>query len=58
MLAGGLAAAAGVISSPVIAADRPIAMRLADRPGDEISSLVFGSNEIGVMDGGPPSATS
>ncbi|MCB1541117.1 MAG: hypothetical protein KDJ25_09820 [Rhodoblastus sp.] len=57
MLASGLASAAGVLSFPVVAADRPIALRLADRTGDTISPLVFGSNEIGMMDGGPPSAS-
>ena len=57
LLAGGLAA---VASFPRIsfANDAAIPVRLRfDRPGAGISPLVFGANEIGVMDGGAPSAT-
>ena len=56
ILAGGVAVATSVAFSKALASDATVALRLADRPGEEISPLVFGSNEIGVMDGGPPSA--
>lgn len=55
-LAGGVAVATGAAFSKAFANDAAITLRLASKPGDEISPLVFGSNEIGVMDGGPPSA--
>ncbi len=57
-LAGGLAAAAGVSSQASFADETAIPLRLrADASGAPISRLVFGSNEIGVMDGGAPSAS-
>lgn len=58
LLAGGLAVAgAGVTPSRLRAAGAaPELILRGDRPGVEISPLVFGSNEIGVMDGGPASS--
>lgn len=55
-LAGGVAVAAGAAVSKAIASDDVVTLRLAERAGEEISPLVFGSNEIGVMDHGLPSA--
>lgn len=57
LLAGGFAAvAAGATPSAVRAADAIPATLRAEKPGAEISPLVFGSNEIGVMDGGQTSS--
>lgn len=57
MLAGGLATAFGLSSRSAVADEGVVAVALrADRPGAAISPLVFGSNEIGVMDGGAPAA--
>ncbi|MFV0281411.1 MAG: glycoside hydrolase family 44 protein [Rhodoblastus sp.] len=57
VLAGGLAALAG-LTPRVSAADDAIAAALRTKtPGGPVSPLVFGANEIGVMDGGAPSAT-
>ncbi len=57
LLAGGLASAISCAPSLAISADAPVVVRLqSGRPGAQISPLVFGSNEIGVMDGGAPSA--
>lgn len=52
LLAGGIAAAASARAATPTAT-----LRIADyHPGSAISPFVFGSNEIGVMDGGLPSA--
>ncbi len=57
LLAGGLAASISGSAAPSPAADSVIPLRLRpEKTGAPISQLVFGSNEIGVMDGGAPSA--
>lgn len=57
LLAGGLAlAAANATPSALRAAEPAQATLRVDRPGAGISPLVFGSNEIGAMDGGQVSS--
>ena len=54
VLAGGLA---GLAAASAAGASISAMLRIRDdRPGLTVSPLVFGSNEIGVMDGGLPSA--
>lgn len=64
VLAGGLAAGGIALGSPLAAvpaaaqAGARFALRIADGgKGRPISPLIYGSNEIGTMDGGAPSAT-
>ena len=57
MVSTGLAAAALGALPRVALASGPPSIRIADdEPGRPISRLIYGSNEIGVMDHGPPSA--
>jgi mannan endo-1,4-beta-mannosidase len=59
VLAGGLAAGGLAFGRPAAAQSAaPFTLRIADGgPGRPISPLIYGSNEIGTMDGGAPSAT-
>ena len=58
LLAGGLAVSSIGFPRMSFGADGVVTLRLRrESPTAEISQLVFGSNEIGVMDGGAASAT-
>jgi mannan endo-1,4-beta-mannosidase len=55
---GLVAAALGALPGFGSASKGPPSIRIADdAPGRPISRLIYGSNEIGAMDRGPPSAT-